>query len=136
MGTTNDIKTRADIEVLVSQFYEKVRKDETIGFIFNDIAQVDWDHHLPVMFDFWEMVLLGTGGYKGDTMTSHIQLNKKVELKPAHFQQWLKLFNETLDENFSGPKAAEAKDRAKNIANLISYRVIQAAQGLAPSNRN
>lgn len=127
MSLQQDITSRNDIEVLVSRFYERVRNDATIGFIFNDIAKVNWGHHLPVMFDFWEMVLLGSGGYKGDTMTSHIQLNKKIELKPAHFQQWLKLFNETLDENFSGPKTNEARERAKNIANLISYRVSQSA---------
>ncbi|HRW98729.1 MAG TPA: group III truncated hemoglobin [Cyclobacteriaceae bacterium] len=127
MNPKPDITTRKDIEVLVSRFYEKVRNDDTIGFIFSDIAQVNWDHHLPVMFDFWEMVLLGSGGYKGDTMTSHIQLNKKIELKPVYFQQWLKLFNQTLDENFSGPKTNEARDRANNIANLISFRVSQSA---------
>lgn len=125
MSPKQDINTRNDIEALVSRFYDKVRNDDTIGFIFNDIAQVNWDEHLPVMFDFWEMVLLGSGGYKGDTMTSHILLSTKIELKPLHFERWLKLFDETLDENFSGPKANEAKDRAKNIANLISFRISQ-----------
>jgi len=53
-----DIENRTDIEQLVRSFYDKVNTDDTIGYIFNDIAKVNWEKHFPVMFDFWENVLL------------------------------------------------------------------------------
>ena len=55
-----DISTPADIRLLIDTFYVKVQADDVIGFIFNDIAQVDWPKHLPVMYAFWEFLLLGT----------------------------------------------------------------------------
>ncbi|WP_367274609.1 group III truncated hemoglobin [uncultured Lutibacter sp.] len=48
-----DINNREDIELLVNKFYEKVKVDETIGYIFNEIANINWDKHLPKMYDFW-----------------------------------------------------------------------------------
>lgn len=118
-----DIEEKRDIENLVNSFYDKVRVDKTIGHIFNDIAKVDWPHHLPTMYDFWEMVLFGKGPYKGDPMTKHIQLNQKVKLTAPHFDRWKELFFETVDENFEGEKANEAKMRATNIASLMLYKV-------------
>jgi hypothetical protein len=46
-----DIENRKDIEQLINAFYDKVREDELIGFIFNDVAKVNWQKHLPVMYD-------------------------------------------------------------------------------------
>lgn len=122
-----DIAERKDIEQLVNCFYDKVKQDNVIGFIFNDVAKVDWPHHLPIMYNFWEMVLFGKGPYKGDPMTKHIQLNQKVELEATHFDRWKQLFFETIDENFEGDKANEAKLRAGNIASLMLYKVQQSA---------
>jgi hemoglobin len=55
-----DITTPDDIRTLIDAFYEKVQSDDLIGYIFNDVANVDWSHHLPVMYAFWEFLLLGT----------------------------------------------------------------------------
>jgi hemoglobin len=52
-----DIADRKDIEQLINSFYDKVRADELIGYIFNDVANVDWPHHMPVMYDFWEGII-------------------------------------------------------------------------------
>lgn len=49
-----DIENRQDIERLVRAFYAKVQADPVIGYIFNDLAQVNWERHFPVMFDFWK----------------------------------------------------------------------------------
>jgi hypothetical protein len=43
-----DITHRSDIKRLIDTFYEKVKADSVIGYIFNDIAHVDWPKHLPV----------------------------------------------------------------------------------------
>jgi hemoglobin len=113
----NDLKNAADIKALIDQFYEKVRADETIGYIFNDIAQVDWAQHLPVMYAFWEFLLLdATDGYRGNPIQKHFDLHAKHPLKAAHFDRWLQLFQATVDELFEGPAAENAKFRAFAIA--------------------
>ena len=35
-----DITNRADVEFLIDSFYNTVQKDATIGYFFNDIAQI------------------------------------------------------------------------------------------------
>ena len=42
-----DLTGRADIERLVNTFYEEIRGDEMLGFIFDDVAKTDWVAHLP-----------------------------------------------------------------------------------------
>jgi hemoglobin len=120
-----DIETRADIELLVNSFYIKVKADAVIGYIFTDVVNLSWEKHIPVMYSFWETILLGVATYKGNPMHAHIELDKKEQLKPAHFEQWVKLFTETIDENFSGPKAEEAKTRAHHMMALIAFKVEQ-----------
>ncbi len=119
----NDISKRADIELLVNSFYDKVKADETIGYIFTEIAAVNWTDHLPKMYRFWETVLLGAMSFKGNPMLTHIKLSKKTEMQQKHFDRWLKLWNETIDEHFKGEQAEEAKQRGKNIAGLILFKI-------------
>ena len=120
-----ELSDKKDIELLVNSFYEKVKQDETIGYIFNDVAKVDWTVHLPIMYNFWEMMIFGTGPYKGDPMTKHIELNKKTPLESIHFDRWKKLFIETVDDLFQGAKAEDAKGRASHIATLMQFKVEQ-----------
>lgn len=119
----NDINTRTDVEQLVNVFYEKVRVNDKLGFIFMDIAKVDWELHLPKMYSFWASILLGEHSYTGNPMQTHIELNKMIPLTDNEFSEWLLLFNQTLDELFEGDKAEEAKLRALNIARLMSFKV-------------
>jgi hemoglobin len=117
-----DIRDRADIIRLINSFYEKVKKDETIGYIFNDIAKVDWDHHLPIMYDFWEGVIFQTGNYEGNPMRVHLNLNERTPLKAAHFARWKLLFIETVNELFEGDKAELARQRAVSIATMMEIK--------------
>ena len=117
-----DISTRADIEIMVNRFYDKVKSDDLISFFFTDIVQVNWPAHLPKMYDFWESIAFGTSAYKGEPMTAHIQLSKKQAMTVEHFNRWLKLFQQTIDENFSGEKADEIKMRAGSIATIMQIK--------------
>jgi hemoglobin len=54
------------------------------------------------MFDFWEMVLFDGHAYKGNPMKTHLNLNEKSPLKKVHFDAWIDLFNETVNELFEG----------------------------------
>jgi hypothetical protein len=56
----NDIKSRADLELLMDSFYHKLLNDDSIDYIFTDVAQIDIDSHLPVIVDFWEQTELIT----------------------------------------------------------------------------
>jgi hemoglobin len=120
-----DIQSREDIELLIKSFYSKVKKDDTIGFIFNDIAKVNWEKHLPIMYDFWETLLLDAASYSKNAMEVHYTLNRKVPLEETHFQRWLQLFSETVDELFVGNTASLAKTKAKSIAALMQFKMAQ-----------
>ena len=117
------LETRQDIEDLVNLFYDKVQNDDKIGFFFNDVAKVDWAHHLPKMYSFWETLLFGQISYKGNPMAMHFQINEKVPLEKAHFAHWVKLWTETVEENFAGEMAELAIYKATNIANLMGYKM-------------
>ncbi len=125
----NDIQGRADIELLINSFYDKVKKDDKIGFIFNEIIGDDWSHHLPIMYAFWDMVLFTTPGYAGNPTRKHVDLSRKIPLHKEHFDRWLELWNETVDALFAGEKADEAKNRAMLMANLINMKTDMAADG-------
>ncbi|HMD00251.1 MAG TPA: group III truncated hemoglobin [Ferruginibacter sp.] len=118
-----DIENRKHIELLIKTFYDKVNADPTIGYIFNDIAKVNWETHLPIMYDFWENSLFYTGDYNRNTMQVHLKLNETVPLTASHFDRWLQLFSATVDELFAGEKAELAKQRAISIATLIRINI-------------
>lgn len=108
----NDIQNEEDIKLLVDTFYDKVNQSLILSPIFNDFAGVHWESHLPTMYRFWNGILFGEGGYKGNPFEKHIPL----PIDATHFENWLSLFKETVDEFFEGNKADEAKQRASIIA--------------------
>ncbi|MES2797276.1 MAG: group III truncated hemoglobin [Bacteroidota bacterium] len=118
-----DIQNKADIQVLVDRFYEKIRLNEVLGPIFIDLAKVNWETHLPKMYNFWNMVLFEELGYEGHPLRPHLAINAQQPLSPMHFDTWLNLFDETVDEIFEGEKATEIKLRAKNVAMSWAYKI-------------
>ena len=118
-ASKRDIKSIEDIELLVNKFYEKVNQDDLLAWIFNDLSKVDWRSHLPVMYDFWSSILLGTKAYKGQPFDVHLYL----PVDKRHFDRWVGLFEETVDENFSGPVAKEAKLRANTISEIFQFKI-------------
>jgi hemoglobin len=111
-----EIQSRADIEHLVSEFYAKVRKDELLAPIF---AHVDWEHHTPLIVNFWSSILLGDQSYQGNPFQKHI----KLPIEAKHFDRWLMLFKRTIEENFEGEVAKEAMNRADTIAKMFQFRL-------------
>lgn len=119
-----DIENRADIHTLIYAFYERLLKEEAFRHIFFEVAGIDVLQHLDIMIDFWESVLFQAGKYKRDVLQKHLDLHMVHHLKEEHFNQWLSLFNETVDELFSGEKAKGAKDRALSLATIIRMKII------------
>jgi len=118
-----DIYSREDVELLVDTFYEKVKANAIIGYIFNDIAKVDWKNHLPRMYSFWASILLGEHSFSGNPMDRHIQLSKIAPMTDKEFSEWLKIFTQTTDDLFEGEKSEDAKTRASNIARLMLHKI-------------
>lgn len=115
----NDITSRKEIELLVNSFYDKVNQSPVLEYIFNDIANVDWETHLPKMYSFWASVLLGEHSFSGNPMQIHVGLSKFASMSEIEFSEWIALFDETVNEHFEGPIAEHAKIRAMNIARLM-----------------
>ncbi len=93
--------------------------DEVIGYIFTDVAKLDFDHHLPIIGDFWETMLFQTGNYARhgrNPLQVHGELNEKTPLEAKHFRRWLEIFTETIDRLFSGERSEFLKSRAHSIA--------------------
>ena len=118
---TKDIITEADVELLVNTFYDKVRQDDMLADIFNRIIKDNWGVHLKRMTDFWSTILLYTRTYKDDPLPKHLPL----PIGQEHFERWLSLFNETIDELFEGQIAENARKRANSIA-----RIMKAVKGI------
>lgn len=119
----NDIQTREDIVRLVDTFYDKVKTDPTIGYIFDQVAKVDWSRHLPVMYAFWGSILLGEKSFDGNPMKKHVELGRITPMTEVEFSAWKKLFTQTVYELFEGSKADEAVLRAENIARLMLFNI-------------
>lgn len=123
MEDRRDISNREDIELFIRSFYEKVKLDETIGIIFTEVVRMDWDHHIPLITDFWETILMDNPVYKKNAMEAHYHLNNIFPLQKKHFDAWLHLFNTTLDAMYKGPVTELAKKRADGISAVMQFKM-------------
>jgi hemoglobin len=119
LHTARDICTHDDTVMLVDTFYEKVNRDDLLGPIFNEVADVDWAAHLPTMYRFWESMLFGAGSYDGARFPKRAVL----PVQQTHFERWLSLFAQAGSEIFLEPKSDEAKSRAVCIADTFAQRM-------------
>jgi len=119
-----DINDLNDIRVFVDDFYAKVQVDDLIGPIFME-AISNWQPHLNKMYAFWNAVLFGESGYKGNPFSKHAPL----KINPAHFNRWLQLFSETINSHFEGPVAEDTKKRAGLMAEVFMHRLQHLAGG-------
>lgn len=109
----------AYIARLVDTFYAKVRRHDELGPIFNGVIGENWDHHLTKLKDFWASVALDAGSYSGRPVPAHVKLEG---VEPRHFQLWLGLFRETLEETAPSPAAVDFfMERAERIAMSLQY---------------
>lgn len=129
MDTRTDIENLDHIKILVDSFYSKVQQDQLLGGIFNGAIK-DWPHHLSKMYGFWQTVLLEEHTYNGSPFPPHAQL----PVGKQHFDRWLALFQETIQEHFTGKKAHEAYSRAGKMAEMFQHKIawFQAQEGRKP----
>lgn len=110
--------THENIRTLVMDFYAKLINDDIVGPFFiaklgEDINSQLWQTHLETIVGFWTSLALGKPKYNGNLFLPHTQLG---QLKRETFEQWLKLFAETLDEVYVERIAESFKERSQIIA--------------------
>ena len=114
-----DITNKQDISVFVDAFYEKIKHDQLLGPVFFAAITGNWQPHLDRMYAFWDSVLFSAPGFTGNPFVKHATLRIGQE----HFDQWLVLFDETINSNFCGPVAEDAKNRARLIGKIFVSRI-------------
>jgi hemoglobin len=115
-----DIETREDLELLLAEFYKIAPGDTEIGHHFDG---VNLENHLPVIVDFWEKILFGSQVYFGNPVEIHLKIHEKSPMSLEHFRRWVNIFSDTIDKNFAGKQAENAKLRAKMIAHSLNQRI-------------
>ncbi len=105
-GTVEELGFVAEdyVSTLVDTFYDRVRKDETLGPIFNAALEGKWNTHLAQMKRFWRSIVFKSREYSGQPLPAH---RKHPEISPEHFDIWLNLFYQTLLDTAPSQKVAD-----------------------------
>lgn len=114
-----DITELTDIKLLVDTFYNNVRDDSLLAEIFNSKIQDRWPEHLEKMYRFWQTVLLEEHTYHGSPFVPHA----KLPVDEKHFNRWIKLFTETVEEHFEGPTASRAIWQGERMAAMFQSKI-------------
>jgi hemoglobin len=118
-----DLVDREDIVVLVNRFYDRIRKDGKLGPVFNEVVKINWETHLPKMYDFWDTVLFRAGTFRGNPLAAHAKLVPLTDMGRATFDHWLTHFRATVAELFEGPNAGHLVRCAEDMANVIYSKI-------------
>ena len=126
-----DIESRKDIFILVDTFYQKVREDDMLAPIFNQLVE-DWDSHIQTITNFWETILFSSATYNGNPVAVHITVDRAIgrSLTQNHFNRWLELWYQTIKFMYAGEKTEMVKQRAGNMANIMFIKLYQARDQL------
>ena len=119
-----DLDSPVEIAEMVRRFYQDVAQDDLLGPIFNDVAEVDWNEHLPKLTRFWNRALLGIEGYVGNPFRAHARIDARAPFTTEHFERWLELFHDTVELGWTGPNAARAMTLADNVARVHSQQLL------------
>ncbi len=110
-----DIESLEDIVVLVDTFYAKVQQNGLLAPVFDAFVAGNWDEHHDKLYRFWQSVLLKEMTYSGKPHKHH----EKMEVSRQHFDKWLEIWTQNVDEHFAGPTADRAKYRGATMADNL-----------------
>ena len=108
----------AVLDRMVRRFYAHARLDPDLGPLFSAHVS-DWEAHYARMVDFWASVGLLAGRYHRNALQAH----RPLALRPAHFERWLALFDQTLQEEVSPQAHQHLLTIARRIAATLSSRL-------------
>ncbi len=119
MVITKDLSSIEDIQLLVDSFYAKVREDDKLKDIFNNVIKDQWPIHLEKMYRFWQTILLEEHTYFGSPFPPHA----KLPVSRDHFDRWILLFETTVRENFSGENADKAVLQGQRMVEVFHAKI-------------
>ncbi len=121
----NDISNRQDLYLIVSEFYKKLlTNNEMVHFFEKFKEDKTLEKHLQILVDFWDNVIFHSGTYRKNAMRPHIELHQEKPFSEKHFEIWLQLFNQSIDEHFEGENTNIIKNRALSIAAVMRIKTI------------
>ena len=119
-----EISLREHIKSIITSFYNKMLEDELMFPFFEEFVKEDTlEHHLNIITDFWEDILLETNNYHQNVLKKHLDKNSFIKFNKQHFSLWLHYFTEAIDTSFYGLKAEIMKNRATSIATVMQLKM-------------
>lgn len=120
----SDILSKEDIKLIITKFYGKLLKDDTMYPFFEDIIQQnELEHHIEIITNFWNDILFDTITYKNNVLQKHLDKNRLMAFQKEHFSTWVSYFVDTIDTFFKGENADKIKTRAQSIATVIQLKM-------------
>ncbi len=120
-----DVSNREDLYLIVKEFYDKLLVDKHLKHFFEKFQEENTlEHHLQTLVDFWDNILFYSGTYNKNAMQPHLLLHQKKPFSKIHFETWLQLFNQSVDDNFEGENASVLKNRALSVATVMRIKTI------------
>ena len=120
-----DLDSRSQIHNAVVSFYRDLVMDDLLGPVFEEVAEVDWSTHIPLLIDYWCRVLLGHQNYQGTILGAHRRVHELQPLTADLFDRWYGLWVATIDQGWAGPLAEKAKAHAAKIASSLARQLPQ-----------
>lgn len=111
--------TEDDVRRVVDAFYDVAAGDEILGPIFQQFVH-NWPEHMVRLYDFWSAVILQTGRYAGRPFEAHAQIG---QLRPAHFERWLLLWEQTVAKVITPPLQDAFTNPARRMASSMMGRL-------------
>ncbi|MFN3256426.1 MAG: DUF1971 domain-containing protein [Ilumatobacter sp.] len=120
-----DLDSTDQILEMVTRQYVDVVQDELLEPYFNFAPGfIDWQGHIESVADYWCHVLLYAPGYQIDVIEAHRTLHDTDPFTPEVFDRWLDIFNNTIDDGWTGPHAEHAKKKATGMAWAMAQRFL------------
>lgn len=118
-----DIQSKKDIDLIVHNFYSKLRENKNLNQYFITFTPVEWSNHYNRMSNFWENILYHRGNYDGNPIDAHQKINEKNEIESTSYDTWIQLFCKSVDESFEGKNADKMKEVSKQIATIMLSKI-------------
>lgn len=121
-----DLASREEVAEFVTRFYREIAQDQRFHHYFETIANVNWKAHTSLLTDFWTDLLFPEISTEATHASEHMPGKELIEahrwlheassFDDALFDQWLDIFDTTLDEGWSGPRTEQVRSRGRGIA--------------------
>lgn len=118
-----DIETLEEIELFVKQFYKTLCELPEMDHLYNKVIQINWEHHIPIMVNFWGSLILREGKYKGDILAHHQKVMKVIPLTRELFRTWEECFIEVLDSLYEGQNCNKTKKRVVAMSKSLIQKL-------------